>query len=546
MRVLVVDVGGTHVKVLAIGQKAAREFSSGPTLTAEQMVAGVRKVAADWKYERVSVGYPGPVLHGRPVAEPRNLGPGWVGFDYQAAFGCPVKVVNDAAMQALGSYQGGKMLFLGLGTGLGSTLIVDGIVEPMELGHLPYRDGTFEEYVGLHGLHAHGLTQWRQDVEDVVRRLIAALEPEDVVLGGGNIHQLDALPAGCRAGDNANAFLGGVRLWQRAPVKRRAAQRSEASRGSKSMSDSTKREGTAMRHETADFKAQLETMRTHPGFIAALDQSGGSTPGALRAYGIKEDAWSSEGQMLDLVHQMRTRIMSSPVFAGARILGAILFENTIDRDIEGKPTADYLWNTKRVVPFLKVDKGLAAESHGVQLMKPMPELAALLDKANAKRIFGTKMRSFIKQADSTGIKDVVSQQFEVARQIIAAGLVPIIEPEVDIHCPDKAKAEDLLRTAIREQLHALPAGQLVMLKLTLPDQDNLYAEFVGHPKVVRVVALSGGYTRDEGNARLRRNHGVVASFSRALVEGLSAKQSDAEFNELLDRSIQSIFEASNT
>ena len=238
--------------------------------------------------------------------------------------------------------------------------------------------------------------------------------------------------------------------------------------------------------------------------------------------------------------------MSSPVFTGARILGAILFENTIDRDIEGKPTADYLWNIKRVVPFLKVDKGLAAESHGVQLMKPMPELAALLDKANAKRIFGTKMRSFIKQADSTGIKDVVSQQFEVARQIIAAGLVPIIEPEVDIHCPDKAKAEELLRTAIREQLHALPAGQLVMLKLTLPDQDNLYAEFVGHPKVVRVVALSGGYTRDEGNARLRRNHGVVASFSRALVEGLSAQQSDAEFNALLDRSIQSIFEASNT
>ena len=301
-----------------------------------------------------------------------------------------------------------------------------------------------------------------------------------------------------------------------------------------------------MRRETGDFKAQLETMRTHPGFIAALDQSGGSTPGALRAYGIKEDAWSSEAQMYDLVHQMRTRIMSSPVFTGARILGAILFENTIDRDIDGKPTADYLWNTKRVVPLLKVDKGLAAESHGVQLMQPMPELAALLDKANAKRIFGTKMRSFIKQADSTGIKDVVSQQFEVARQIIAAGLVPIIEPEVDIHCPDKGKAEDLLRTAIREQLNTLLLGQLVMLKLTLPEEDDLYTEFVGHSKVVRVVALSGGYTRDEGNARLRKNHGVVASFSRALVEGLSAKQSDAEFNALLDRSIQSIFEASNT
>jgi fructose-bisphosphate aldolase class I len=250
--------------------------------------------------------------------------------------------------------------------------------------------------------------------------------------------------------------------------------------------------------------------------------------------------------MFALVHQMRSRIMTSSAFAGARIIGAILFENTVDRDIEGKPTADYLWNVKRVVPLLKVDKGLAAESRGVQLMKPMPELAALLDKANAKHIFGTKMRSFVKQANDAGIKDVVTQQFEVARQIIGAGLVPIIEPEVDIHCPDKAQAEELLRAAIREELHALPEGQLVMLKLTLPDRDNLYAEFVDHPKVVRVVALSGGYTREEGNARLRRNHGVVASFSRALVEGLSAQQSDAEFNALLDASIQSIFEASNT
>ena len=301
-----------------------------------------------------------------------------------------------------------------------------------------------------------------------------------------------------------------------------------------------------MRREMGDFKEQLERMRTHPGFIAALDQSGGSTPHALRAYGIKEDAWSNEDQMFAIVHQMRTRIMTSPVFAGERILGAILFENSIDREIEGKPTADYLWTVKRVVPFLKVDKGLAAESRGVQLMKPMPELAALLEKANAKRIFGTKMRSFIKQANGPGITDNVTQQFEAARQIIAAGLVPIVEPEVDIHCPEKAEAEALLKAAIREELKALSVGQLVMLKLTLPDKDDLYAEFVSHPKVVRVVALSGGYTREECNRRLRRNHGVVASFSRALVEGLSAQQSNAEYNALLDASIESMFEASNT
>lgn len=224
MRVLVVDVGGTHVKVLATGQKVHRECPSGPTLTAEQMVAGVKSITADWTYEAASIGYPGPVLHGRPLAEPRHLGGGWVGFDYRSAFGCAVKVVNDAAMQALGSYRGGKMLFLGLGTGLGSTMIVDGIVEPMELGHLPYRDGTFEEYVGVHGLQAHGLAQWRRDVDDVVRRLIAALEPEDVVLGGGDVHQLETLPPGCRAGDNADAFVGGFRLWERARVKRHASR----------------------------------------------------------------------------------------------------------------------------------------------------------------------------------------------------------------------------------------------------------------------------------------------------------------------------------
>ena len=226
MRVLVVDIGGTHVKMLATGQREPREFSSGPALTAEQMVDGVRTVGAEWVYDAVSIGYPGPVLHGRPVAEPRHLGPGWVGFDYPAGFARPVKIVNDAAMQALGSYRGGKLLFLGLGTGLGSTMIVDGIIEPMELGHLPYRDGTFEEYVGLRGLQAHGLAQWRRDVEDVVARLIAALEPEDVVLGGGNVHQLETLPPGCRAGDNSNAFAGGELLWKRPQVKRRAARAS--------------------------------------------------------------------------------------------------------------------------------------------------------------------------------------------------------------------------------------------------------------------------------------------------------------------------------
>jgi len=291
---------------------------------------------------------------------------------------------------------------------------------------------------------------------------------------------------------------------------------------------------------------QLQQMKTHPGFIAALDQSGGSTPGALRLYGIKEGAWSNEDEMFGIVHQMRTRMITSPSFTGERIIGAILFENTMDRDIEGQPTADYLWNVKRVVPFLKVDKGLASEKNGVQLMKPMPALAALLEKAKAKRVFGTKMRSFIKQASGAGINDIVNQQFELAAQIIAAELLPIVEPEVDIHCPEKAEAEVLLKAAILEKLNQLPAGQLVMLKLTLPEQDNFYADFVKHPKVLRVVALSGGYSREEANNRLRRNRGIIASFSRALAEGLSAQQSDTEFNAMLNNSIQSIFEASNT
>jgi fructose-bisphosphate aldolase class I len=291
---------------------------------------------------------------------------------------------------------------------------------------------------------------------------------------------------------------------------------------------------------------QLQKMKSHPGFIAALDQSGGSTPKALALYGIKEGSWSTEDEMFAIVHQMRTRMITSPPFNGERIIGAILFENTMDRDIEGQPTADYLWGVKRVVPFLKVDKGLEAEKDGVQLMKPIPTLASLLEKATNKRIFGTKMRSFIKQANEAGINNIVKQQFELAAEIIGAGLVPIIEPEVDIHCPEKAKAEGLLKAAIFEKLNQLPAGHLVMLKLTLPEQDNFYADFVNHPKVLRVVALSGGYSREEANNRLRRNHGVIASFSRALAEGLSAQQSDAEFNAMLNNSIQSIFEASNT
>jgi fructose-bisphosphate aldolase, class I len=291
---------------------------------------------------------------------------------------------------------------------------------------------------------------------------------------------------------------------------------------------------------------QLQKMKSSPGFIAALDQSGGSTPKALKQYGIKEGAWSNDEEMYTLVHQMRTRIITSPAFNGDRILGAILFENTMDRDIEKQPTADYLWNVKRVVPFLKVDQGLDAEKDGVQLMKPMPKLGGLLERAKTKRIFGTKMRSVMKQANTVGINNIVRQQFEVAAQIINAGLMPIIEPEVDIHCPDKAKAETLLKAAIVEKLNALPSGQQVMLKLTIPDQPDFYADLVRHPKIVRVVALSGGYTRQEANDRLRKNHGVVASFSRALVEGLTAQQSDAEFNAALDASIKSIYEASIT
>jgi fructose-bisphosphate aldolase class I len=290
---------------------------------------------------------------------------------------------------------------------------------------------------------------------------------------------------------------------------------------------------------------QLEKMKTHPGFIAALDQSGGSTPGALRLYGVEESAWSNEAEMFALVHQMRKRIITSPSFSGERIIGAILFEDTMDRDIESLPTGDYLWNVKQVVPFLKVDKGLAAEQDGVQLMKPIPALAELLTKAKAKRIFGTKMRSVIKRADEAGIKSIVNQQFEVAEQILAAGLLPIVEPEVDVHSTNKGKSEELLKGAIVEKLNQLTADQFVMLKLTLPEEDDFYLDLIRHPKVVRVVALSGGYSQADADDRLRKDHGMVASFSRALLEGLSAQQSDAEFNSVLEKSIQNIFDASN-
>ena len=290
----------------------------------------------------------------------------------------------------------------------------------------------------------------------------------------------------------------------------------------------------------------LHRVKFDRGFIAALDQSGGSTPKALELYGVPEDAYSGDDEMFALVHEMRTRIITSPSFNGDRVLGAILFENTMDRQIGGRDSAEYLWNVKRVVPFLKVDKGLAAEADGVQIMKAIPDLDALLARATDKGVFGTKMRSVIRLADDAGVKSVVGQQFDIARQILAAGLVPIIEPEIDIHSPQKAEAEELLRGAILEQLGQLTSDEYVMLKLTLPEIDDFYAALVEHPKVLRVVALSGGYGRAEANARLARNHGVIASFSRALTEGLSAQQSDEDFDATLNESIVSIFEASVT
>ena len=291
---------------------------------------------------------------------------------------------------------------------------------------------------------------------------------------------------------------------------------------------------------------QLEKIRTGSGFIAALDQSGGSTPKALKAYGIEESQYNGDDEMFDRIHEMRTRIITSQSFSGSRILGAILFENTMDRSIDGMSSSDYLWSIKEVVPFLKVDKGLADEQHGVQVMKPIDGLDGLLDKASENNIFGTKMRSVIKSANEDGINAVVDQQFEIGSRILQAGLMPIIEPEVDIHSPEKSACEGLMRDAIMRNLELLSGGDAVMLKLTLPEEDNFYSGLVESEKILRVVALSGGYSREEANARMSRNSGVVASFSRALTEGLSAQQSQSDFDSLLDSSIQSIFDASNT
>ena len=291
---------------------------------------------------------------------------------------------------------------------------------------------------------------------------------------------------------------------------------------------------------------QLQKIKTQDGFIAALDQSGGSTPKALRLYGTKDSEYSGNEEMFSVVHNMRTRIITSPSFNGERILGAILFENTMDREIESRPSAHYLWEVKRVIPFLKIDKGLADEADGVQIMKPIPELKALLLRAKAKGIFGTKMRSVIKWGNAEGIKAIVRQQFEIGRQIISAGLIPIIEPEVDINSPEKKEAEIILKEELLTELHNLASEEQVMFKLTLPEEDNFYAKCVSHPNILKVVALSGGYSREKANARMSRNHGVVASFSRALTEGLTAQQSEAEFNAVLDQSIESIFQASKT
>jgi len=291
---------------------------------------------------------------------------------------------------------------------------------------------------------------------------------------------------------------------------------------------------------------QLDKFRTETGFIAALDQSGGSTPKALLAYGVEESEYSGEEEMFDKVHEMRSRIMTSPAFTGERVMGAILFEMTMDRQVLGQDTGDYLWNEKGVVPFIKVDKGLADEENGAQIMKPIPGLDDLLSRSVEKNMFGTKMRSVVKMANQAGVDAVVAQQFEVGQQIIGHGLVPIIEPEVDINSPEKAAAEAMLRASILDHLEQLPSDQLVMLKLTIPEEANFYADLIAHPQVVKVVALSGGYSRDVANERLAQNNGMIASFSRALAEGLSAKQSDDDFNATLDATVQAIYDASAT
>ena len=291
---------------------------------------------------------------------------------------------------------------------------------------------------------------------------------------------------------------------------------------------------------------QLQKAKTDKGFIAALDQSGGSTPKALKLYGVEESEYKNDAEMFDLIHAMRSRIIQSPVFTSERILGAILFEMTMNRTIDGKGTAEFLWQNKQILPFLKVDNGLADETNGAQIMKPIPELGTRLESAKSHGVFGTKMRSVIKLGNKTGISDVVKQQFEIGKEILNAGLVPIIEPEVDIKSPEKSDAEILLKAEILDQLNSLAGEQNVMLKLTLPNETGFYAELVKHPRVVRVVALSGGYSREDANKKLAQNHGVIASFSRALTEGLSAQQSETQFNGTLDATIQAIYEASNT
>lgn len=339
------------------------------------------------------------------------------------------------------------------------------------------------------------------------------------------------------------AFRFGEAVWRRA---RQGAGGIRDGNQGMAGADGVRHPGRMRTRKTVMNEQQFNKMKLGKGFIAALDQSGGSTPKALMLYGIPEDAYSDDDEMFALMHQMRSRIITSPSFTGDRVIGAILFEDTLDRDIDGRGSADYLWNVKSVVPFLKVDKGLADEADGAQVMKPIPDLDTVLPRAVEKGVFGTKMRSFIKMANDAGIKSIVDQQFDFAHQILAAGLVPIIEPEVDIHSPEKADAETMLKAAIFEHLGQVPEDQRVMIKISLPTVTDFYQDLMVHPRVLRVVALSGGYTREEADALLRANHGLIASFSRALTEGLNVDQDDAEFTATLDASIASIYAASLT